>query len=242
VPNPRPLRRVTVDPRRAGYDESAWYFRVPAIGQLRGRGLDVPPGVTFLVGENGSGKSTLVEAVAAGWQSLLGASAPYWGPPVTPDVATLHRCLRLDTLQPCPTGGFFLRAESMHALFAAISDEELRAYGGTPLHDLSHGESFLAVLSARANERGFYAFDEPEAALSFRSSLALVALLDVLRAEGSQALVATHSPLLLALPGATILELGEWGVRETSYDDLDLVRDWRDFLAAPGRYLRHLLA
>jgi predicted ATPase len=241
VPDARPLRRVSVDRTLRAHEPDAWYHRVPAIAQLGRDGWEVPAGITFLVGENGSGKSTLAEAVGHAWQGRVGSQAPYWGPEATDDVAGLYRCLRLDALRPIPTGGFFLRAEAMHSYFAAIGEEHLRAFGGTPLHGYSHGESFLAVLRTRANEQGFYVFDEPEAALSFRSCLALLALLDVLRSEGSQAVVATHSPLLPALPDATVLELGEWGWRPSSYDDLDLVRDWRDFLAAPQRYLRHLL-
>ena len=237
-----PLRRVSLDRSRPGYDGDAWYLQVPAVAAVARDGWDLPAGVTFLVGENGSGKSTLVEAVAHAWQSRVGGSAPYWGPQPTADVSSLHRHLRLDAPRPTPTGGFFLRAEAMHEYIAGISEGSLRAYGGSPLHTFSHGESFLAVLRARAAERGFYVFDEPEAALSFRSCLALVALLDVLRSEGSQALVATHSPLLLALPGATIVELGDWGLRVAVYDEAELVQDWRDFLPAPQRYLRHLLA
>jgi predicted ATPase len=84
--------------------------------------------------------------------------------------------------------------------------------------------------------------DEPEAALSFSSCLGLVSLLDQMRREGSQVIVATHSPLLMSLPGANLLEVGEWGIRRVeSYDDVELVRSWRDYLDAPGRYLRHLL-
>jgi predicted ATPase len=86
-----------------------------------------------------------------------------------------------------------------------------------------------------------YFLDEPEAALSFRSCLGLIALLDLLRREGSQVVLATHSPLLASLPGATLLEVGEWGMRQTTYDDLELVRDWRGFLEEPGRWLRHLV-
>lgn len=232
---------MTIDRSLRGCEGDSWYHRVPAIAQLARDGWEVPAGVTFLVGENGSGKSTLIESIGHAWQWRVGASAPYWGPEPTDDVSTLHRCLRLDTVAPIPTGGFFLRAEAMHAHFARISAEHLRAYGGVPLHSYSHGESFLAVLQARARERGFYVFDEPEGALSFRSCLALLALLDVLRSEGSQVVVATHSPLLLALPGATVLELGDWGWRTSSFPELDLVADWRSYLTSPERYLRHLL-
>ena len=63
-----------------------------------------------------------------------------------------------------------------------------------------------------------------------------------MRTEGSQVVVATHSPLLVALPGAALLELGEWGIRPAAYDELELVQSWRTFLDGPGVYLRHLLA
>ncbi len=97
------------------------------------------------------------------------------------------------------------------------------------------------MLRHRFRDRGVYFLDEPESALSFQSSLALLVVLDVLRQEGSQVIVATHSPLLAALPDATTLELGEWGIREVPWQELDVVQSWRDFLAAPQRYLRHLL-
>jgi predicted ATPase len=98
------------------------------------------------------------------------------------------------------------------------------------------------VLRLRFDEVGVYFLDEPEAALSFQSCLGLIALLDTMRREGSQVIVATHSPLLVSLPGATLLELGEHGIRKVaSYDDLALVRDWRHFLSAPGRFLKHLV-
>ena len=101
-------------------------------------------------------------------------------------------------------GGFFLRAETMHAYLAEIdaSDADGRAWGGEKLHHRSHGESFLAVLRHRFADRGVYFLDEPESALSFRSSLALLIVLDALREEGSQVIMSTHSPLLAALPGA----------------------------------------
>ena len=97
------------------------------------------------------------------------------------------------------------------------------------------------MLRHRFGDRGVYFLDEPESALSFQSSLALLVVLDALRQEGSQVILATHSPLLAALPGATTIELGEWGMRRTAWDELDLVQSWRDFLSEPQRYLRRLL-
>jgi predicted ATPase len=132
----------------------------------------------------------------------------------------------------------------MHSYLAGIDGDpsQARAWGGEQLSARSHGESFLAVLRHRFADVGVYFMDEPEAAFSFRSCLALVALLDQMRAEGSQVIVATHSPLIASLPGAALIEVGEWGLRRVErYDDLDLVGSWRTFMAQPQAYLRHLL-
>ena len=87
-----------------------------------------------------------------------------------------------------------------------------------------------------------YFLDELEAALSFRSCLGLIALFDAMRREGSQLIVATHSPILVSLPDATLLEMGEWGLRRVAgFEGLDLVVEWRSFLDAPPRFFKHLL-
>jgi predicted ATPase len=92
------------------------------------------------------------------------------------------------------------------------------------------------------NEPGFYLMDEPDAPLSFTACLGLVALLHDLAAARSQAVVATHSPLVAAVPGARILELGDWGIRPAGWDQLDLVASWRRFLTDPDPYFRYLLS
>lgn len=108
-------------------------------------------------------------------------------------------------------------------------------------HEMSHGESFLELVVDRFRKPGLYVLDEPESALSFQGCLSLVGVLtDLVRAGGSQVVVATHSPLVAALPGARILEVGPWGLRETPWEELDLVAHWRSFLDDPHRYLRHL--
>jgi predicted ATPase len=132
----------------------------------------------------------------------------------------------------------------MHAYLAGVDADpsQARAWGGERLQERSHGESLLAVLRHRFLDVGVYFMDEPEAAFSFTSCLALVSLLDQMRAEGSQVIVSTHSPLLVALPGAAIFELGDWGMRRIErYDELELVRSWRSYLESPERYLQHVL-
>lgn len=242
---PRHLERVDWAPRGA-VPPDQWPFTIPAVAQIIAEGgLEVPPGVTFLVGENGSGKSTIVEALAAVYPRMGAESkfAPVTGPDGSSEDSPLRWHLRPRTHPLASPAGFFLRAELMHPYLAAAdaNPSAARAWGGERLQERSHGESFLAVLRHRFTGPGVYFLDEPEAALSFQSCLGLVALLDVLRREGSQAVVATHSPLLTALPGATVLELDETGLHRTTYDELDLVASWRSFLDAPERFLRHLL-
>ena len=117
---------------------------------------------------------------------------------------------------------------------------------GDSFHHLSHGESFRAILEDRTRHRGrirpgLYLLDEPESALSFTSSLhALATLVDLLAEPGVQIVMATHSPMLSALPGATILQLSDAGIEPRAWEDLDLVVNERYFLADPQRFLRHL--
>lgn len=235
-----PLQRIAVDPGRAR--EDAWYWQVPAITHLREHGLDLTAPVTIVVGENGAGKSTFIEALAFAWSATLPAAVHHWGPRPSDEDTDLHRAIRLTGERPPPNGGCFLRAEAMHAHFRSIdSGEELRAFDGVPLNARSHGEAFLAFLESRRYERGLYLLDEPEAALSFRSCLRLIALLADAVVAGSQVIMATHSPVLAAFPRAALLELGDDGIGTPEYDELELIRDWREFLAAPERWTRHLV-
>jgi predicted ATPase len=111
-----------------------------------------------------------------------------------------------------------------------------------PLHEQSHGESFLDIAVNRLGPRGFYVFDEPEAALSVNGQLALMRRMHELVVEHSQFVVATHSPILLGYPGATILELSDDGIRRIEYGEAPQVELTQSFLADRDRFLRHLLA
>jgi predicted ATPase len=235
----RPIRRVTAsDWAPASYD--AWPASIPAVEQLLREGWDLPTGVTLLVGENGSGKSTLVEGVAMAFGLSAEGGTRFGRHETHASESPLHNWLSLERGVGASKWGFFLRAETMHGYYTYLA----HGAGGRDdpdFHRLSHGESFLELLRSRFDSPGLYCLDEPEAALSFSAQMALVGILHDLAAEGAQVLCATHSPLLAALPGAHLLEVGEWGVREAAYDDLDLVRHWRAYLAEPMRYLRHVL-
>ncbi len=237
--------RARVYPEGEAPDPRTWPFTLAPVAQLLRDGLHFTRPVTFLVGENGSGKSTIVEALAEAYGvSATGggaggrryASAAVRSP--LGEAIHLHRTKAGSGLVGEKARGYFLRAETAYGVFAAVTGSP--AYGGHDLLSLSHGESFLAVFDTRFAKRGLYLLDEPESALSFTSCLKLLALFMELTERGSQVVCATHSPLLASLPGAQILEVGEHGIREVAWEELELVDHWRAFLNRPDSYLRHL--
>ncbi len=220
-------------------DRTVYPFAMPAVAKLDE--LRLHPRCTFLVGENGSGKSTLLEAiaVAAGMNAEGGGRNFHFQ--TRPSESELHSHITLIRSGRRPVTDFFLRAESFYNVASNLDEIGQRGYGDVGLHEQSHGESFLAVALNRLHMNGLYLLDEPEAALSPQNQLVLLLRMHDLAEQGAQWIVATHSPILLALPGAAIYELSEDGYRETAYDDLALVGLYRDFLADPGRMLHHLL-
>jgi predicted ATPase len=231
----RPVRRVEADPE-ASIDRNAWWAGIPAIRTLLAEGLDLPAGVTFLIGENGSGKSTIVEALAHAYGLNAEGGSVYAMHRTRPTESPLGQALRL-IRSPYRAHAYFLRAETMHGLYTYL--EEARVSVG--LHDRSHGEGFLDLLADKFRGYGFFLMDEPEAPLSFTATLSLLVTLQDLASSGAQVVVATHSPVLTALPGATIIELGEHGMRPARWGNLDLVRNWQAFLDRPGAYIDRLL-
>ncbi|BBH69576.1 hypothetical protein ACTI_62610 [Actinoplanes sp. OR16] len=220
-------------------------FDLPVVRDLRDRGgLRLTSPVTLLAGDNGSGKSTLIEAiaVAAGFNAEGGTTAFRFATRASESVLGAHLTLSR-TPGRRPRTGFFLRAESFYNVATEIDD--LRAtgsYGGRSLHERSHGESFLDLAAHRFGPAGLYLLDEPEAALSVNGCLALMVHIAELVAAGSQFIVATHSPILLACPDATIVEIGPGGlISEVDYDQAEAVALTRTFLADPQRMLRRLL-
>lgn len=131
----------------------------------------------------------------------------------------------------------------MHGLFTFLDRTRNEGFTRDPeFHPLSHGEAFLTLFDTkRFLGDGFYVLDEPEAGLSFSAQLRLVSeLKNMLANDGVQVLIATHSPIIAALPGATLLELDDDGYHESAWDELALVSHFRSFCDTPERYLRHL--
>ncbi len=229
--------RVIDDPMRA---PGTWPLSVPAVVQLMDGGLELGPGVTFLVGENGSGKSTVLEGIALAYGFSPEGGSNQARHTTRRSESPLSEWIELQRGIGASRWGFFLRAETMHSFYTYLEDNPGKTVEPV-FHEMSHGESFLAILDTRFDRPGFYCLDEPEAALSFSSILALMSTLQRIADRGGQVLCATHSPVLASLPGATILELGPWGMRRAAWDDLELVHHWRAYLDAPQRYMRHLL-
>jgi predicted ATPase len=242
------VRRVIIDTPTT--DEGRYPFNLPLVRAIQeSGGFDLGPGVTAIAGENGCGKSTLIEAIAValGLNPEGGSRSLRFSTRATEsELGKYARAVRRPGRE---RRSFFLRAESFYNVATEIeqidggSSEILAAYGGRSLHTRSHGESFIDLLRHRFGPSGLYLLDEPEAALSVQGCMVALALIDQYVGAGSQFIIATHSPVLLALPRATIVQIEEDGSFHTvDYDSCRTVSAMRGFLNAPERVLRHLLS
>ncbi len=236
----QPIRSVSGNstPR----DPSHWPFTIPAVAQLFTEPLRLTS-CTVLVGDNGSGKSTITEAIAEafGLNPEGGSTGAMHTTRRSESVLAQH--LTLSRGATASRWGYFFRAETMHGLFTYLERTNI----SPGLHERSHGEAFWEIITMRCftnngePKPGLYVFDEVESALSFNSSLRMLAMFTELsRATGVQLLLATHSPVLAAIPGARILQFDADGITPREWADLDLVSGERHFLADPHTFLRHL--
>lgn len=210
------LKYAHLPPELPDPDRTQFPFTIAALRSFQQMDFTAP--VTILMGENGVGKSTLLEAIAVSYGfSAEGGSLN-------------HQFRTKDTHSP------------LHELL----EDQLVAETGRPgifshMHRFSHGESFMEVMG-RLPKQGLYLMDEPEAALSPSRQLQfLVRLHEHVLANGSQFVICTHSPILMSYPGADLHEITEEGIRPVEYDETDHVRLTRDFLKAPGAFLKRLL-
>jgi predicted ATPase len=232
------IDEVTV---RAGWPADEWPYTIPAVAQLARGGLRLRSPVTVLIGANGSGKSTVMEAIAEAYG--IDVRGGHGGRKYQNDqpVSRLGRDLSLgrgrwtrrrDTRR---SAGYFFRGETATETLKALGGAP--GYGDRPADLVSHGESYLQVVTGRFNAHGLYLLDEAEAPLSFESTLVLLhALLGLTRTMDAQVIYATHSPLVAAMPGADIHELGADGITRKLWAELDMVDLWRRLLDDPRRF------
>jgi predicted ATPase len=223
-------------------------FSIPVIGQLDELRFEQP--VTFFVGENGSGKSTLLEAIAVASGLNPEGGSRNFNFATRASHSGLKDYLRLVRSLRRARDRYFLRAESYFNLATNIEDLDrepadalpiINSYGGKSLHEQSHGESFFALFMNRLGGDGFYIFDEPEAALSPSRQLSFLSRMHELVSDGSQFLIATHSPILMAYPHASIYLLADGSPRVVAYRDTEHFTVTRDFLNCTERMLDVLL-
>lgn len=207
------------------------------------REINLQSPVTFFVGENGTGKSTLLEAIAhrSGFYIWRGIKRTRYE--VNPHEEELYRFIRIKWIDGMVPGSFF--AADVFRNFAKVLDEwaamdpgMLEYFGGKSLMSQSHGQSLMSLFRARYKIKGLYLLDEPETALSPRSQLELLGLLEKMSRMGhAQFIVATHSPILLACPDADILDFNRLPLASIDYEDTEYFRIYRDFLNNRKKYL-----
>ena len=221
---------------------------VRSLGASGGLAFQRP--VTIFVGENGVGKSTLIEAIAI----RMGFNPE--GGTVNFDFSTrashsdLADYLRVLKGARRRRDGFFLRAESFYNVASNIDELDAAAggprvidsYGGVSLHEQSHGESFMALVENRFGGKGLYILDEPEAALSPMRVMRLMCRMMELVDDGSQFVVSTHSPMIMALPGADVIQIDEAGFSRVDYRETQHYQLTRRFLEDPERMLGYMFA
>lgn len=222
--------------------EDSYLQALPMVQYLeKVKTLDFSAPITFFVGENGTGKSTLLEAIAVayGFNAEGGTRNFRFSTNATHSELCEHISL---VKRAYANDGFFLRAESLYNAATYIDEVDATLnYGPVSLHEQSHGESFMAVVQNRFSGNGLYLLDEPEAALSPMRQMTLLAEMQRLVEMDSQFIVATHSPILMAFPGAEIMEFTSVGIRKVNYQETEHYQVTKHFLDDPQRMLHYLL-
>lgn len=231
-------------------------FNLPFLRELTT--LKIHSQVTFFVGENGMGKSTLIEAIAVASGFNAEGGTKNFNFSTRASHSDLHLHMKTSRGYKRHTDGFFLRSESFFNLATEIErldrDFDLEtgeyigggakiidSYGGKSLHEQSHGESFWALFMKRLSPNGLYLLDEPEAAMSPTRQMAMLCKIHELVNRGSQFIIATHSPILIAYPGALIYEFSQNGIIKKKYKETDLYKSYREFMSDSDNHIRFLL-
>ena len=241
------LIRAWIDDARIP-DRTTYPFCLPIF--KNGFDLTFSKAVTILVGENGSGKSTILEGLAAlaGYDDAGGGKGYM---PVDHSAAIERSGVELAGAlragwRPKITEGWFFKAETFFSVARYLDKAAAEDFGGPPPPDFlshSHGEGFLRFFDERLSRQGIYFFDEPESALSPARQLAFLKVLRRMQEGGvAQVVMATHSPILMALPDACLLRLQKYGIEETRLEETEHYRLLREFCIDPHGFIDAMLA
>lgn len=233
---------------REAVPQDSYLHNLPIVQYLlAGQSVDFDRDVTIFVGENGSGKSTLLEAIAVAFGFNAEGGSRNFQFATQESHSRLWQYLTLAKGRH-PEDGFFLRAESFYNVASYIDEIDtlgrvplVNSYGGQSLHEQSHGESFLSLVQNRFRGKGLYILDEPEAALSPLRQMTLLVELSRLVKRGSQFIIATHSPILLAIPNARVYQFSVSGLKAVDYQETDHFQLMKRFLNQPEQMLTWLL-
>jgi predicted ATPase len=226
---------------------SKYPFNLPALTDLHS--LSFHPKVTFIIGENGSGKSTILESIAVAYGFNAEGGTKNFNFTSRATHSDLNKYMKVVKGIKKPRNGFFLRAESFYNFATNIDDLDsdmsfgpplIDSYGGRSLHEQSHGESFFAVFLNKFSGKGIYILDEPEAALSPSRQMSMLTRMHELVSEGSQFIIATHSPIIMAYPYSWIYQIKE-GFEQVNYEDTEHYQVMHSFLNNTQKMLNILL-
>jgi predicted ATPase len=234
------LRQVRLDPSLVA-DRAAYPFCLPFLRDEFELSFDRP--ITIIVGENGTGKSTLLEGIAvlAGYDEAGGGKG--YRPVDHSDAVEvmggdLSNALRASWL-PKITNGWFFRAESFFSVARYLDA------AGSPTADFlshSHGEGFMRFFEERCQRQGIYIFDEPESALSPARQMEFLKLMRRMdMSEHCQIIMATHSPMLMAYPGARLLRLSKYGLEPVTGEQTDHYKVLREFCEDPTGFVEAVI-
>ena len=232
------IQSLSIDWNRI--EENSYLRKIDALKGLEE--LIFEKNIAFLVGENGSGKSTLLEAlaVAYGFNPEGGTKNYFFS--TYDSHSRLHEALKVSKGYRKAKWGYFLRAESFYNV--ATKEEEYAdlEHPSEKYHEKSHGESFLALVQNQLRANGLYMFDEPEAALSPQRQLTLLMEICSCAKQGSQFIIATHSPILLGIPDAQIISFDEGRIHNCKYEDTESYKVTEMFINNREVLLERLLA
>ena len=232
------VRGINIDWKKI--DASSYLREIPALKDLDSLMFEAP--ATFFVGENGSGKSTLLEAiaVAAGFNPEGGTRNYRFS--TWDSHSSLWEAMRIIRGVQRAKTGYFFRSESFYNVATQEMDYSDAAHPSARYHEKSHGESFLSLAQNYLRGGGLYFLDEPEAALSPQRQLTLLAEIQGCIKQGAQFIIATHSPILLGLPHATILSFDGNRIHPCAYEETESYRVMKLFINQRDQLLSRLLA